>query len=105
MNRRDFLSRSAAAAGLAAAATATNLPALAQAPATTDAEAAEVEAKVARILALYGSRMSPEQQRRMRSTVAGHVTMLQAVRAEALVNSEPPATVLRLVNGTGAQHG
>src|SRR6185437_3717054 len=104
-DRRLFLRRSAAVAGLAAAASAARLPPLAQAPAASNAEGQEVEAKVARILALYGSRLSPEQQQRVRRTVAGHVAMLQAVRSPALVDSEPPAPVLQLVSDDGDRRG
>ncbi|MGH9477935.1 MAG: hypothetical protein ACRD1A_01780, partial [Terriglobales bacterium] len=62
-----------------------------------DAQTQEVEAKLARVLALYGSRLSAEQKLRLRSTIAGHVRMLESVRAVAMANSDPPATVLGLV--------
>lgn len=63
--------------------------------------AGEVAAKTARILALYGSRLTAEQKQRVQRTVAGHVAMLERIRGEAMPNCAPPATVLRLVRGGG----
>lgn len=100
LSRREF-SRAVAAA-LAGGTLAGTLPAQAVPSATTppaDPAAAEVEAKVARIVALYGDRLSPDQQQRLRRTVAGHVAMLGPVRAVAMQNSDAPATVLSLVRG------
>ncbi|MGH9519265.1 MAG: hypothetical protein ACRD2D_06425, partial [Terriglobales bacterium] len=76
------------------------LPGVAQTAAPApDSAAGEVEAKTARILAVYGSRLSAEQKQRVRRTVAGHVAMLERIRGEAMPNSAPPATVLKLVRG------
>ena len=103
LNRRAFARALAAgvAAGTLAPAALAAPPMGPQAPAasTTPATATEVDAKVARITALYGSRLSPAQLARVRRTVAGHVAMLERVRGEAMVNSDPPATVLRLAHG------
>lgn len=57
----------------------------------------EVAAKTARILALYGARLTSAQKERVRRTVAGHVAMLERVRGEVMPNSAPPAAVLKLV--------
>lgn len=102
LSRRAFARAAAALAGGALA-----VPALARLPAAAaqassapaaDSQAQEVEAKLARVLALYGSRLSPEQKQRMRSIIAGHVRMLQPIRAVAMTNADPPATVLGLVS-------
>ena len=110
LSRRDF-SRAAAAAlaggamarPLAAAPQAAAAPAAA--PPAAASPAAEVQAQVNRILALYGARLTPEQRQRLPRIVASHVAMLAPVRAAALRNSDPPATVLRLVAGTEASRG
>lgn len=82
------------------AASALLAPGVAQAPAPVpDVGTSEVDAKTARILALYGSRLNSEQKDRVRRTVAAHVAMLERVRGETLPNSAPPAPVLRLVRG------
>ncbi|MGH9480665.1 MAG: hypothetical protein ACRD1L_01120 [Terriglobales bacterium] len=100
LSRREF-SRAAVAtlaggtlAGALGAQAAPRAPAAPHDPAT-----AEVAAKVARILALYGDRLNPEQRQRLQRTVAGHVAMLGPVRAVTMPNSDPPATVLGLVRG------
>lgn len=104
ISRRAF---SRAAAGLLAggglAASLPAQPSLPQAaapsPKSTDAE---VDAKLARVLALYGDRLAPEQKQRLRRTIAGHVAMLAPVRAVALTNAAPPQTVLRLAHKDAA---
>ncbi len=58
---------------------------------------AEVEAQLARVLALYGERLTAAQKARLRGIIAGHIAMLQPVRAVKMRNSDPPQTVLRLV--------
>ncbi|MGH9394962.1 MAG: twin-arginine translocation signal domain-containing protein [Terriglobales bacterium] len=102
LNRRTFLNRSAGAAASLAAAAA--LPASAQQQPSPAGEADEVSAKLARVVALYGDRLNPEQRQRMRRTIAGHVSMLQVVRAVPLQNSDPPASVLRLVTAAEDRH-
>ncbi|HUX67398.1 MAG TPA: hypothetical protein VMV31_07905 [Terriglobales bacterium] len=104
LSRRDF-SRAAAAA-LAGGALARPGATAAQAPAPAAASPeAEVQAQVARILALYGHRLTPAQRQRLPGIVAGHVAMLGPVRAVAMRNSDPPATVLRLVTAGQAGGG
>jgi len=81
------------------------LAAAPQAAPAAASPAAEVQAQVNRILALYGARLTPEQRQRLSRIVASHVAMLAPVRAAAMRNSDPPATVLRLVTGTEASGG
>ncbi len=109
LSRRDF-SRAAAAAlaggALAGRAAAQAGATAAQAPAPAAASPeAEVQAQVARILALYGHRLTPAQRQRLPGIVAGHVALLGPVRAVAMRNSDPPATVLRLVTAGQAGGG
>jgi type IV pilus biogenesis protein CpaD/CtpE len=100
LSRRAFARAiSAALAGTAAAAAlaADTAPhgMLQAAPARS--ASAEVDAQLARVLALYGERLTAAQKQRLRGIIAGHVAMLEPVRAVAMRNSDPPQTVLRLV--------
>jgi type IV pilus biogenesis protein CpaD/CtpE len=100
LSRRAFArALSAALAGTAAtAALAADLaPGQARPAAPAAGAAAEVEAQLARVLALYGDRLTAAQKQRLRGIIAGHVAMLGPVRAVAMRNSDPPQTVLRLV--------
>lgn len=58
---------------------------------------AEIEAKLQRIFATYGSRLNEDQRKLMRRTVTYHVRMLEAVRPIVAANGDAPATVLKLV--------
>jgi hypothetical protein len=60
---------------------------------------AEIQEKLDRIFATYGSRLSAGQKQRMRGIVSYHVQMLETVRAIPLENPDAPATVLKLVTG------
>lgn len=60
---------------------------------------AEIQEKLDRIFATYGSRLSAKQKRRMRGIVSYHVQMLETVRAISLENPDAPATVLKLMTG------
>lgn len=71
------------------------LPAIA----ATVSPADETAATVARILAHYGDRLNAQQRARLPRIVAGHIAMLEPIRALAQPNAAPPATVLRLVRG------
>jgi hypothetical protein len=59
---------------------------------------AEIEAKLQHIFAKYGARLSDEQKKLMRRTVAYHVRMLEAIRPIPVANGDTPATVLKLVD-------
>jgi type IV pilus biogenesis protein CpaD/CtpE len=104
LSRRTFARVvSAALAGTAAGAAlplTTAAPPPPQATAAGGGVPAEVEAQWARVLAIYGERLTAAQKQRLRGIIAGHVAMLQPVRAVAMRNSDPPQTVLRL---TGAK--
>ncbi len=98
MGRRAFartLLAGGTAAAVAAGAASLPLPAAA----AVLSPAAETQAIVTRIVAHYGDRLSSEQKARLPRLVAGHLAMLEPVRAMAQPNAAPPATVLRLVSG------
>lgn len=59
-------------------------------------QAAEVEAKLANIVRKFGNRLSAEQREHLRRILAYNERMLAGVRAFALQNGDPPASVLRV---------
>jgi hypothetical protein len=63
---------------------------------------AEIDGKLRHIFALYGDRLSDEQRQMLHVVVADHVRMLERIRAVQLHNSDPPAAVLQLIDGSGA---
>ncbi|HEY6515064.1 MAG TPA: hypothetical protein VIY50_02895 [Steroidobacteraceae bacterium] len=65
---------------------------------------AEIDGKLRHIFALYGDRLSDKQRQMLRVVVADHVRMLESIRAVQLHNSDPPAAVLKLIDGSGAGH-
>lgn len=74
-----------------------------QAESALPAEAqAEVEAKLQHVFAQYGHLLSNDQKKLMRRTVTSHVRMLEAIRPIPVVNSDAPATVLKLVDDENA---
>lgn len=77
------------------------LPAPAAAAAVTGAQA-EIDGKLRHIFALYGDRLSAKQRRMLHGVVTDHVRMLERIRAVQVHNSDPPAAVLRLLDGGGA---
>ena len=78
-----------------AAAGAVRVPATAQSPAPPGNQTA-VDAKYANVLRKYGDRLSEEQRKRARETIAGHERMLARIRDFPLDNSDAPATGFRL---------
>ncbi|GEM_PF-4112684 len=67
-------------------------------PPLSGAAQAEVEAKLRRIYARFGSRIREDQKNLMRRTVTNHVRMLEVIRAIPESNGDPPATVLKLLH-------
>ena len=74
-------------------------------PALSQQAQTEVEAKLQRIFAKYGDRLSDDQKKLMRRTVENHVRMLEAIRPIAVTNGDPPATVLKLVTDESSSQG
>jgi hypothetical protein len=62
----------------------------------TPQQAAEVDAKLANIIRKFGERLSDEQRLHLRRILAYNERMLAGVRAFALENGDPPASVLRV---------
>jgi hypothetical protein len=59
-------------------------------------QAQEVEAKLSNIIRKYGDRLSFAQREHLRRILAYNEKMLASVRAFALQNGDPPASVLRI---------
>ena len=59
-------------------------------------QVADVEAKHANILRKHGDRFSDAQKKRLRRILAQHERLLAPVRAFAVQNGDPPASVLRV---------
>jgi hypothetical protein len=75
----------------------------------TPVQAAEVDAKLANIIRKFGSRLSYDQRQHLRRILAYNERMLAGVRAFAVQNGDPPASVLRVSpmresNAGGAHH-
>ena len=62
----------------------------------TPEQTAEVEARLANILRKYGSRFTEDQKTHLRGILAQNERMMAPVRAFALQNGDPPASVLRI---------
>lgn len=62
----------------------------------TPEQTAEVDARLANILRKYGTRFTAEQKERLRRILAQNERMMAPVRAFALQNGDPPASVLRI---------
>lgn len=62
---------------------------------------AEIDGKLRHIFARYGDRLSDQQRKMLRGVVTDHVRMLERIRAVQVHNSDPPASVLKLVDGVG----
>jgi hypothetical protein len=62
----------------------------------TAEQAAEVEARLANVVHKYGSRFTPAQVNRLRRILAQNERLLAPVRAFAVQNGDPPASVLRI---------
>jgi hypothetical protein len=60
---------------------------------------AEIDRKLRHIFALYGDRLSDEQRKMLHGVVTDHVRMLDRIRAIKVHNSDPPAAVLKLIDG------
>lgn len=63
---------------------------------------AEIDGKLRHIFAVYGDRLSDEQRKKLHGVVADHVRMLERIRAVQVHNPDPPAPVLKLIDGGGA---
>lgn len=59
-------------------------------------QVAEVDAKLANILRKYGTRFNADQRAHLRRILAQNERMMVPVRAFALQNGDPPASVLRI---------
>ena len=59
-------------------------------------QTAEVDAKLANILRKYGARFNADQKTHLRRILAQNERMMAPVRAFALQNGDPPASVLRI---------
>jgi hypothetical protein len=77
-------------------------PAPAGVPGLSPGARAEIEAKLRHIFARYGDRLSPKQRAKLHDVVTDHVRMLERIRAVQVHNSDPPAAVLKLLDGGGA---
>ena len=73
-------------------------------PALSTQAQSEVGAKLQRIFAKYGDRLSDDQKKLMRRTVENHVRMLEVIRPIPVTNGDPPATVLKLVTDKSSVH-
>jgi hypothetical protein len=62
----------------------------------TPQEVAEVDAKLAHILSKYGNRFDGGQKAHLRRILAQNERLMAPVRAFALKNGDPPASVLRI---------
>lgn len=62
----------------------------------TPKQTAEVDARLANILRKYGNRFNNDQKTRLRQILAQQERMMGPVRAFALQNGDPPASVVRL---------
>lgn len=65
----------------------------------------EVEAKLANIVRKYGSRLSEADRDHLRKILAHNEIMLASVRAFALQNGDPTATVLKVSFAEGKSQG
>lgn len=105
-SRRDFGQGAAltlAGGALASASMLGTGTAAAAAAAVPAGAQAEIEAKLRHIFALYGDRLSEQQRRMLRGVVTDHVRMLERVRAVQVHNADPPASVLKLIDDSGAE--
>lgn len=59
-------------------------------------QVADVDAKLANILRKYGTRFNADQKAHLRRILAQNERMMAPVRAFALQNGDPPASVLRV---------
>ena len=97
ISRRGLARRAALAVALGTTTTAAEASPQPQRQAPLDAaEQAEVDAKLANVVRLYGDRLSSEQTTRVRGVLGRHQRMLARVRAFPISNSDAPATGLRL---------
>lgn len=62
----------------------------------TAEQTAEVEARLASVVHKYGSRFTPAQVNHLRRILAQNERLLAPVRAFAVQNGDPPASVLRI---------
>jgi hypothetical protein len=62
----------------------------------TPQQVAEVDAKLANILRKYGHRFDADQKAHLRRILAQNERLMMPVRAFALKNGDPPASVLRI---------
>jgi hypothetical protein len=62
-------------------------------------QVADVDAKLANILRKYGARFNEDQKTHLRRILAQNERLMAPVRAFALQNGDPPASVLRISFG------
>ena len=102
ISRRDFGQQAAltlAAGALASAGTLRPGEVQGGMPNVSPGVQAEIDGKLRHIFALYGDRLSHQQRKMLRDVVTDHVRMLGRIRAVRVHNSDPPAAVLKLVDG------
>lgn len=107
-SRRDFgqgaaLTLAGGALASAAMLGSGTLPVQAAAAGVPPRAQAEIDGKLRHIFALYGDRLSAKQRQMLRRVVTDQVRMLERVRAVQVHNADPPAAVLRLIDGSGAE--
>jgi hypothetical protein len=105
ISRRDFGQRAALTLAGGALGSAVMLgPDPAQAAAAVSPPAqAEIAGKLRHIFALYGDRLSDGQRKMLHGVVTDPVRMLERIRALQVHNSDPPASVLKLIDSGGAR--
>ena len=99
LSHRRFTRRTALLSGTAALSGAIATPELA---AVDSAASPEGEARLANIIRVYGSRLSPEQINHLRRILSENQRMLTRVRAFPLNNNDTPASVLKLRGDIGS---
>ena len=68
----------------------------AQPPDLSTEDWAEVQAKYANVLRVYGSRLSPDEKHRAVTILTRHQYMLASIRTFVVQNDDPSACTLRL---------
>ena len=104
LSRRGFGRRAALALAVGSSVDAAAPPPQQGQGALDAGDQAEVDAKFANVVRLYGTRLSDDQKTRVRGVLGRHQRMLARVRAFPIENSDSPATGLRLYpSDTAAQ--
>ena len=101
ISRRDFGQRAAltlAGGALGSTGMLSSGPAQAGVAEVSPPAQAEIAAKLRHIFAFYGDRLSDKQRKMLHEVVTDHVRMLERIRALQVHNSDPPASVLKLID-------